>query len=164
MVIYSTHFSVLLQVIKINKVTHISQLCYLLRVNTYWLLNIIILIVITLLFSCTLSLPLSSSSLPSLSSGQSGILYMLFLLSIFKCKMFFNSINNLYQLNKYAWEEYLYIFVLNQLLSRDCPHQKPFKILSNEGFASSNTKNLKDAFDIQTEYFKFWLSRPKQLK
>lgn len=55
---------------------------------------------------------------------------------------------NLFQLDKYAWEEYLDLFVLNQELPRDCPHQKSFKILSNEGFASSNTKNLKDAFDI----------------
>lgn len=60
---------------------------------------------------------------------------------------------NLFQLDKYVWEEYLDLFVLNQKLSRDCPHQKSFKILSNEGFASSNTKNLKDAFDIETEYF-----------
>lgn len=44
-------------------------------------------------------------------------------------------------------------FFLNQFLARDCPHEKLFKIPSNEGFASSNTKNLKDAFDIQIEYF-----------
>lgn len=80
---------------------------------------------------------------------------MPFLTYVFKCKMVLDSINNLYELDKHAQEEYLGLFVLNQLLPRDCSHHKSLKILSNEAFARSNAKNLKDAFDIQTEYFEF---------
>ena len=86
----------------------------------------------------------SSSSLSSLPSAQSGsFMYILkdAILNIyFKCKMVLNSISNLNHLDKYAQEEYLGLFVLKQLLSRDCSHHKSFKILYNEGFAEATQR------------------------
>ena len=64
----------------------------------------------------------------------------------FKCKMVLNSISNLNHLDKYAQEEYLGLFVLKQLLCRDCSHHKSFKILYNEGFEEATQKTKRMLF------------------